>query len=66
MLMADQSPLARGPGFSLLREFVPVSIVLPFHLGQKLDEFGRLSDAVQISITLVSRIKLKTGEGGFS
>ena len=50
----------------LSREFVPVSIVLRFHLGQELDEFGRLSDAVQISIAVVSRIKVKTSDGGFS
>src|SRR5262249_52996688 len=52
--------------FSVLGEFVPVSIILRFHLGQKSDEFGRLSDAVQISITLVARIELKTGDGSFS
>ena len=42
---------------------MPVLIIFRFHLGQELDEFGRLSDAVQISITLVSRIKVKTGDG---
>src|SRR6516164_7116803 len=52
--------------FSVLGEFVPVSFILRFRLSQKLDEFGRLSDAVQISITLVARIKVKTGDGGFS
>ena len=45
---------------------MPVSVILRFRLGQKLDEFGRLSDAVQISITLVARIKVKTGDGSFS
>ena len=45
---------------------MPVLIVFRFHLGQKLDEFGRLSDAVQISITHVARIKVKTADGRFS
>jgi hypothetical protein len=39
----------------VLGEFVPVSIILRFRLRQKLDEFGRLPDAVQTGITLVAR-----------
>ena len=45
---------------------MPVSIIFRFHLVQKLNEFGRSSDAVQISITHVARIKVKTGDGGLS
>ena len=45
---------------------MPVSIILRFHLGQKLDEFGRLPDALQVKITLVAGVKVKTGYGGFS
>ena len=52
--------------FTLLGEFEQVFIILRFHLGQKLDEFGRLPDAIQISIALVARIELKAGNGGLS
>jgi outer membrane lipoprotein-sorting protein len=42
-------------------ELAPVSFILNFHLCHELYECGRLSDPVQISITLEEGIRLKTG-----
>src|SRR5262249_34960374 len=50
----------------ILREFAPVSVVLRFHLDEELDEFRRLTDAVQQRISRVSRVKVKTCNRGFS
>jgi hypothetical protein len=63
--------------FRLLREsdaahvvvsskLAPVFSILRFHLRHELDEFGRLSDAAQINITLEQGIAWKTHCGSFS
>ena len=51
---------------SRLREFVPIFLVLRFHLGEKLNELWRLTDAIQTNITGVAGIKVKTGDRRFS
>ena len=45
---------------------MPVPIVLRFHLGKKLNEFGRLTDSVQKRIAGISRIEVITGDRRFS
>src|SRR5262249_11887497 len=49
-----------------LGEFAPESLVLCFHLGEELNEFWRLADAIQISIAGVSGIEVKARDGSFS
>jgi hypothetical protein len=49
-----------------LCKLAPVSFILRFHLRHDLDEFGRLSDTVQISITLEQGVTGKTSGGGFA
>src|SRR4051794_23746216 len=50
----------------LLAEFVTVFVVLRLHLRHELDKFGRLTDAVEISLALESGIKVITVDSGFS
>src|SRR5204863_5953900 len=55
-----------GGGARLLRELVTISIVLRFHLGEELNEFGRLLNALQKCVAGVSRIKMVAADGGLS
>jgi len=64
---ADRSPLApvetRCVSQASLREFLAVSIVLCLHVGEKLDELGRLADAIQEMVAGIARIQVVTRNG---
>src|ERR1051326_2343486 len=59
----DAGPTGSSPAVG---EFLAVSIILRFHLGQELNEIRRLTDAVQKSIAGVSGIEMKTADRRFS
>ena len=51
---------------NLLGKLATVLVVLRFHLRHELDEFGRLSDAVQKGIMLEQGVTPKTRGGSLS
>src|SRR5476651_746706 len=53
-------------GRSALEELAPIPVVLRLHLGEKLNELRRLTDAVKKGVARVARIQVVTPDRRFS